>query len=439
MNSYDKNHITKLHQYIKNKKIKWIQLHFVDLFGKLRVLHIPISTFFNDELYNNGIGFDGSSVDFSEVDNSDLLAIPDLETLKIMPHILNEVIVYAKIYKKDLTRFPCDPRFILEKALEKANKNGYDNVKISPEMEFTLIPQNKNDTYEIEENNGYFYPSPLDNGQLFRKEVSELLIKYGYNIKYHHHENGKYQHEIELKSLNVINAADFCIFFKYLTREIALKNDFKVTFMPKPFSNESGNGMHVHLCLYKNNKNMFYNKNDKYLLSKVGKYFTSGVMKHAKSLSAIANPTINSYKRLIPNYEAPIYITWGPQNRSGLIRISLKKNIDIEIRNPDPSSNPYVLFAAIIFSGLDGIKNKIEYKPNEKNVYKMKEDEIKKLNIEKIPDNLKDALMELNKDKILKKLLGEQFCNLYIKEKEKEIKKYLLEISNLDYKYYFNS
>lgn len=426
-------------QIIEDNDIKWIQTHFTDLFGRLRVLHIPSGRFLEDNIINQGSGFDGSSVGLTDVEKSDLIAVPDLETFLVLPHEKNEARVIADIYNTSLQPFSIDPRYILKKAVDMARSNGFDMIKISPEMEFFVLNQS-NDKNRLDSTNNerYFFPPPLDDAKDYRKSLSNLLLKSGYNLKYHHHENGRFQHEIEIKSLDAVNAADFCIYFKFLAKDIANRNNLYASFMPKLLSKECGNGMHAHICLFNNLENIFYDENDEYNLSQSARYFIGGIMRHAKGLAAITNPTVNSYKRLVPNFEAPIYIAWGRHNRSSLLRIAAKENIDIEIRNADPAANPYLFFAAIIHAGIDGIKNKVEFDSIEKNIYTMRNDELREYGVEKLPVNLFEAIEEFEKDDILKKALGEEFSEIYIEKKKEEFQGYITEITDLDYKYYFN-
>lgn len=428
----------EIRQIIHENEIRWIQIHFTDLFGKSRVLHIPANRFLDDDILEHGIGFDGSSVGLADVEKSDMIAIPDAKTFLVLPHETDEAMIVADIYDASIQKSSVDPRRALKNAVKTVNENGFNTIKISPEIEFFVLEQSTEDSYNINSNEGYFCTPPLDNAKKYRKTLSNLLLDSKYNVKYQHHENGKYQHEIEIKSLDAIDAADFCVYFKYLAREVANFNDMKVTFMPKLFSQESGNGMHAHVSIYKNGENAFLDKNDEYNLSQTARYFIGGLLKHSRSIAAIANPTVNSYKRLVPHFEAPIYIAWAQYNRSSLIRIAAKKNVDVEIRNADPLANPYLFFAAIIHAGLDGIKKKIEYRPVEKNIYKMTKEELKSYGIDRLPNNLLEALEELENDDALKQAMGRTLIETYIEKKREECKQYMSEISELDHKYYFN-
>jgi len=430
--------LDRTRQLIEKNNIQWVQAHFTDLLGRLRVLHIPSKEFIEGDILKHGFGFDGSSVGLTNVENSDMIAIPDEKTFLVLPHEENEARIIADIYDTSQQPFPADPRQILKQAVEKAKICGFDTIKISPEMEFSVLSDNGEEGYGIKRNEGYFVPSPLDDAKEYRKKLSDLLIESGYNVKYHHHETGKYQHEIEINELDAVDAADFCIYFKYLAREIANHNDLQITFMPKPFPQEAGNGMHAHLSLYKAGKNMFLDENDKNNLSQTARYFIGGILDHSRGIAAISNPTVNSYKRLIPNFEAPVHIAWAQHNRSSLIRIAAKKNIDVEIRNADPSTNPYLFFAAIIHAGLDGIKRKSEYSPIEKDIYKMNKEDLKIYGIKKLPTNLFEALEEFENDDVLQKAIGKEVSEIFMEKKKEEFRKYMQELTDLDYEFYFN-
>ncbi|MBN1861805.1 MAG: glutamine synthetase [Candidatus Thermoplasmatota archaeon] len=423
---------------IESRHIRWIQVHFTDLMGGLRVFHFPASRFIEDDILTKGSRFDGSSVGFRKVERSDMIAVPDSATFLFLPHLDSEALIRADLYDVDHNPYRAGPRHILKRATETAKNHGYDNIMISPEIEFYVFNHNENKFTEIKANQGYFIAPPLDVAKEYRKKLSDVLMACGYPVKYHHHESGKSQHEIEIADLAVIPAADFCSFFKYISRDIATAFNFDITFMPKPFSNEAGSGMHAHIAMYNKGKNKFVDKNDPFGLSQTARYFIGGILEHSRGIAAIANPTLNSYKRLIPHYEAPIYLAWAPHNRSSLIRIPSKKNVDVEVRNPDPAANTYLLFAALIHAGLDGIKKKINYEPITQNIYKMSEQEIKDHNIKRLPTNLMEALEEFRKDTVLIEAIGRDGAELFVETKTQEWQNYMGEITDQDYKYYFH-
>jgi len=425
-------------KYIEKNNIKWVQAHFNDLLGRLRVLHFPANRFTKDDLISKGFRFDGSSVGFRKVEKSDMIAIPDIKTFRMLPHEIGEAVVRVDLYDTDFNLYRADPRNILKQTIKMARSKGYDKIMFSPEMEFCCFDRSPDSEYKIQENASYFSPPPIDDAKAFRKKLSDIIIDSGYKVKYHHHEKGKYQHEIEIGNLETLDAADFCSYFKFVSCEVAQLYDFDVTFMPKPLSEEAGNGMHAHIVILNKEKNIFYDPYDEYNLSQTARYFIGGILQHSRGIAAFANPTLNSYKRLIPHFEAPIHIAWARYNRSSLIRIPAKKNVDIEVRNADPAANPYLFFSALIHAGLDGIKKKISYDPIQKNIYKMSEEELKKYDIKRLPTNLMEALEEFSNDKVLLDGIGRDAADLFIEYKTNEWHRYMGEITDLDYKFYFN-
>jgi len=423
---------------IETHHIRWIQIHFTDLIGGLRVFHLPAKRFLKDNILSKGSRFDGSSVGFRKVERSDMIALPDLDTFLILPHLEGEALIRANLFDVDHNAYRAGPRHILKRAIEISKSKGFDSITISPEIEFYVFNQNVSKFTEIKANQGYFIAPSLDVAKEYRKKLSDILMDCGYPVKYHHHESGKSQHEIEISALSAIPAADFCSFFKYIARDIATRYTFDITFMPKPFSNEAGSGMHAHITMLKKGRNTFVDETDPFGLSQTARYFIGGILAHSRGIAAIANPTLNSFKRLIPHYEAPIYLAWAPHNRSSLIRIPSKKNISVEVRNADPAANPYLLFAALIHAGLDGIKKKINYEPVTKNIYKMSEEEIREHNIQRLPTNLMEALEEFRSDTVLMDAIGRDGAELFIDTKTQEWHNYMGEITDQDYKYYFH-
>jgi len=428
----------KIKDLIEKNNITWIQVHFTDLIGGLRVLHIPANNFLSDDLLSKGINFDGSSCGFRRVEKSDMIALPDSETFNFISYKNDESMIRADLYDTEYKAYRAGPRNILKRAIQTAKNSGFDKVLISPEMEFCCFKKDDSEEFDIKEYITYFSSPPLDDLSEYRKKLSNVLMKSGYQVKYHHHEKGKFQHEIEVKGIEALKAADFCSYFKFAAREIALDYNIDITFMPKPLSEEAGSGMHAHIALYNKGKNMFLDPKNQYNLSKTALYFIGGILEHSRGIAAFANPTLNSYKRLIPDFEAPIYIAWDQYNRSSLIRIPAKKNVDVEVRNADPAANPYLFFAALIYAGLDGINKKITYEPVNRNIYKMSDKEIKDYKIRQLPTNLMESLEELQKDKVLVDGIGKDATNLFIEKKINEWNKYTGEITSLDYKFYFH-
>ncbi|MBU0498427.1 MAG: glutamine synthetase family protein [Candidatus Thermoplasmatota archaeon] len=425
---------SELAEVVKKNDIQWIQVHFTDLIGRLRVLYVQVNQFL-EGYWEQGIGFDGSSVGLARVERSDLLAMPDLSTFMVLPHEEDEARVIANIYGSDGKPFPADPRRILQRAVGSIHDAGFERALFSPEMEFYVIDSSDEPEVETIERQGYCAPSSNDRVKPYRKQLSELLMGSGFQVKYHHHEKGRQQHEIEVQGMEVLGAADYCVFFKYLAQEVARWYDLVVTFMPKPFSDDAGSGMHAHVLFEKHGENAFFDPDDSYHLSQTARYFIGGVLEHARGMAAIANPTLNSYKRLIPHFEAPVFISWARYNRSSLIRIPARKQVDVEIRNADPAANPYLLFAAMLHAGLDGIKHKITYEPVEKNFYEF---EGAAGGVKKLPTDLKTALEELQNDEVISKALGSEAISLFVAKKQREWQQYIVETTDLEYKLYFN-
>ena len=463
--------VEKAKKILREKDIKWVQGHFVDIIGNLRVFSMPAKTYLEEGIWKEGIGFDGSSVKgFVTVEHSDMIALPDAQTMLPLPWLYEgdvARVVMDILNVDDYDYFPGDPRHIARRAMQLIKSMGYDKIELSPELEFYAfkksmlpesdenelkmlmhgeepIPKGKHPVLGIKEKEGYFAASPIDSAESFRNMLSEALISSGMDVKYHHHEGGAWQQEIEIKSLpDPVKAGDASIFFKFLAKIMGSMKNLLITFMPKPLPTDAGNGMHVHMELFKNKKSAFFDENDKYMLSQTARYFIGGILEHAKGMTAVTNPTTNSYKRLVPYFEAPINIAWAVYNRSALVRIPNKagknNSIDIEARHPDPSANPYLTFAVLIHAGMDGIKKKIDPgDPIEKNIYAMSKKELKKYNIERLPRTLHEAIEELENDEVIQRALGKHASQAFMDIKEEEWNEFLAQISTWDYKKYFN-
>ena len=463
--------INKVKEILReNENIKWIQGHFVDIVGGLRVFSIPAKTYLQDMIWREGIGFDGSSVKgFAKVERSDMIALPDAKTFLPLPWLYNgEVarIIMDIVDVDNYQYFSGDPRHIARRASELVRDTGYDRIELSPELEFYAfdefilsdkdeeldtflqgeesIPKARHPVLGIKSKEGYFAPLPIDSTESFRNMLSEALISSGIDVKYHHHEGGSWQQEIEIKALHdAVEAGDASVFFKFLAKTIGSMRNLLITFMPKPLPTDAGNGMHVHIELFKNEESVFFDEDDKYKLSQVARYFIGGILEHAKGMTAITNPTTNSYKRLVPYFEAPINIAWAVYNRSALVRIPNRagkdNSIDIEVRHPDPSANPYLTFAVIIHAGIDGIKKKIDPgDPVERDIYSMDKRELREYNITRLPRTLHEAIEEMESDEVIKRALGTHASEAFIDIKNGEWKEFLAHVSTWDYKKYFN-
>ena len=398
----------------------FLQLVFVDINGVPKGMEIPIGRY--EEAVEDGITFDGSSIPgFQGIEDSDLVFRADPSTYAEIPW---EGIarVYGYVYK-DGKPYGVDPRGVLKAATDRLKKEGF-TAYIGPEPEFYLF--RKNGTWELHlpDGGGYFDLVTLDRAREVRREIALYMPALGLVPEVLHHEVGKAQHEIDFRYDEALKTADNIVSFKYTVKAVAEMRGLHATFMPKPLYGFPGNGMHLHISLWRDRENAFIGEDG---LSETALHFIAGILKHAKALAAVTNPTVNSYKRLVPGYEAPVYISWGYRNRSALIRVPAfwGNGARVEYRCPDPSANPYLAFAAILMAGLDGIKKKMEPEAYvETNVYEMNEEERDKAGIETLPGSLGEALEELKRDRVVKEALGEAYGN-FIGHKEEEWNAYL--------------
>ena len=397
---------------IKADGVRFIRLQFCDILGLPKNVAIPVEQ--AEKALTEGIWFDGSSIEgFARINESDMLLKPDTSTYAILPWRPAEGKVarfICDIYTYNNTPFAGDPRYVLKKNLEEATKLGF-TFNTGPELEFFVFKQDEEGmpTTKFVDHGGYFDLAPTDAAEDLRREIVIALSEMGFEIEASHHEVAESQHEIDFKYGDALPIADKVITFKFAVKTLALLNGLHATFMPKPISRINGTGMHTHGSLTKDGKNAFYDPKGEKQLSDVAMYYIGGLLKHAKAITRIANPTINSYKRLVPGYEAPVYITWSAANRSALIRVPAPRgnSTRAEFRSPDPSCNPYLLFAAMIAAGLDGIKNKIlPPPPTDENIYHMTPEELKKRNIDTLPGSLEESNNALLADKVICDALG---------------------------------
>jgi len=402
-----------------SSKPQFLQLVFVDINGVPKGMEIPIERY--EEAVNDGIYFDGSSIPgFQGIEDSDLLFKADPTTYVEVPW---EGIakVFGYIYK-DNNPYHADPRRILRTVVEKLNKKGI-TAYVGPEPEFYLFEKNGSWELKLPDGGGYFDLVGLDKAREMKRVIARYMPVFKLIPEVLHHEVGPGQHEINFRFADALTTADNIVRFKYLVKAVAESYGLYATFMPKPLFGEPGNGMHLHISLWKDGENIFKGENG---LSDEALYFIGGILKHARALTAITNPTVNSYKRLVPGYEAPIYISWGYKNRSTLIRVPAyeRNGARIEYRCPDPSANPYLAFATILMAGMDGIKHKIEpFAYVEENVYELGEKERDSLGITLLPSTLEEALEDLKKDKVIKETLGNAYHN-FIEYKTREWEDY---------------
>jgi glutamine synthetase len=423
MSKYSKEDIINI---VEENDVRFIRLQFTDIFGILKNVAITPSQL--EKALDGKCMFDGSSIEgFSRIEESDMYLKPDLDTFVIFPWRPQQGKVarlICDVYMPDGTPFEGDPRYILKKAIQEAKDLGYE-LNVGPECEFFLFHTDNNGraTTITHDDAGYFDLGPNDLGGNARRDICLTLEDMGYEIEASHHEVAKGQHEIDFKYAEALAAADNIMTFKLVVKSIAQRNGLSATFMPKPIYGVNGSGMHVNMSLMKNGENAFYDVNTESGLSKLAEHFIAGILEHIKAITAIANPLVNSYKRLIPGYEAPCYIAWSLSNRSPLIRIPASRGMGtrVELRSPDPSANPYLVIAACLTAGLDGIKKQLEpVKSIDKNIYLMSASERLAENIGNLPETLFEAIEELGKDEVIKEALGSHLCERYIEGKREE-------------------
>ena len=439
MSNYSKEDIIKL---VEENDVEFIRLQFTDIFGILKNVAIPKNQL--KKALDNQMMFDGSSIDgFARIEESDMYLRPDLDSFVIFPWNQQSgktARLICDVYRTDGTPFEGDPRYILKKAVAEAAKLGYI-FNVGPECEFFLFNLDENGAPTTNSNDkaGYFDLGPNDLGENARRDMVHTLEEMGFVIEASHHECAPAQHEIDFKYGEAVKTADSIMTFKLAVQTIAKKHGLHATFMPKPKANMCGSGMHVNMSLEKDGKNIFDDPEGKDGLSKEAYYFIAGLMKHINGIVAITNPLVNSYKRLVPGYEAPVYIAWSAKNRSPLIRIpaSRGKGTRVELRNPDPTANPYLTLAVCLMAGLDGIKNKLEPCDSvDANIYAMSKKERREKNIENLPDTLYDAVKQLEKDDYIRDFLGEETAEKYIEAKKSEWKAYKVTVSKWEIEEY---
>lgn len=423
MSKYTKQDIMRL---VEEEDIEFIRLQFTDMFGTLKNVAITASQL--EKALDNKCMFDGSSIEgFVRIDESDMYLYPDLNTFEIFPWRPQHGKVarmICDVYRPNGTPFEGDPRYILKKVLKEAADMGY-TFNVGPECEFFLFHTDDEGrpTTISHEKAGYFDISPLDLGENARRDIILTLEDMGFEIEASHHEVAPAQHEIDFKYTNALKAADNMMTFKLVVKTIAKRHGLFASFMPKPVYGVCGSGLHINMSLCKDGVNIFNDHSAENGVSKEAYQFIAGLMKHMKGMTLVANPIVNSYKRLIPGYEAPVYITWSEGNRSPLIRIPSTRgtNMRIELRSPDPAANPYLLLASCLAAGLDGIRNELPIPESvEGNIYEMSKNELEERGIEAIPSNLSKACHYFEDDEFMKQVLGEHVHAKYLDAKRKE-------------------
>ncbi|MBM3245924.1 MAG: glutamine synthetase [Candidatus Omnitrophica bacterium] len=422
---------------VKEYKVRYIRLWFTDVLGFLKGFTITV-----DELpraLGDGMGFDGSSIEgFARIEESDMIACPDISTFAILPWESKEQPVarmFCDIYMPDGSPFSGDPRYVLKKNLKRAKDMGF-TYYVGPELEYFYFNNPKNTI--VLDKGGYFDLTPLDVAQNVRNETVSALEDLGIIVEYSHHEVASSQHEIDLRYNDALAMADSVMTYRLVAKEIAQSKGLHASFMPKPVYGINGSGMHTHQSLFKGSTNAFFEKKGEYHLSRIAKQFIAGLLKHAPELTSVTNQWVNSYKRLVPGYEAPVYICWAQMNRSALIRVPMykpgkEKSTRIEYRVPDPACNPYLAFSVMLAAGLEGIRKGYPLtEPANDNIYQMSQEQRERAKIKSLPEDLLEAIKVTEQSELVKKALGEQLFHYFIRNKRLEWDEYKAQVTQYE-------
>ena len=425
----------------KEQDVKFIRLWFSDILGNLKSVAITVEEL--EEALEEGIGFDGSSIEgFARIDESDMVAMPDPNTFVILPWrpAENRVArVFCDILLPGGQPFEGDPRYILKRNLKRAADLGY-TFYVAPELEYFYFANPEGTT--VLDRGGYFDLTPLDAATDLRRETVLALEEMGIGVEASHHEVAPSQHEIDLRYTDALTMADSTMTYRLIVKEVALRHGVHATFMPKPLSDQNGSGMHVHQSLFRGERNAFFDANDKYHLSAIAKSYIAGLLRHAREITIVTNQWVNSYKRLVPGYEAPVYLSWALRNRSDLIRVPQYKpgkeeDVRIEYRAPDPACNPYLAFAVMLAAGLEGIEKQYPCpEPVEENVFLMAAEERQRRNIAHLPGSLFEAIELAEKSELLRHCLGDHLFEILLKNKLIEWSEYRRHVTDYEIKRY---
>jgi glutamine synthetase len=420
---------------IDDEGVEFVLLWFTDIEGHLKSFAVTPSEI--ADALDDGMGFDGSSITgFNAIEESDMVAIPDPRTFQLMPWQEGETKVgrmICDIVTPDGIPYEGDPRYVLRRALDRMQEMGFDTFNVGPELEYFLFKDDRG-TETLDEG-GYFAMTTLDAATELRQQTVRALESMGIAIEYVHHEVGPSQHEIDMRYAPALAMADHTVTYRLIVKEVAKKAGFHATFMPKPIFGENGSGMHTHQSLFKEGRNAFFDPDDEWHLSDVGKGFIAGQLRHAREIAAVFAQWVNSYKRLVPGYEAPVYVAWSRRNRSALIRIPLYKPgaeqaTRAEIRCPDPACNPYLTFASLLHAGLEGIEQGYELPdPMETNLYHLTAEQRTERGIVALPETLGEAITELSQSDLVRKALGPHIFDRYVELKRKEWDEYRVQLS----------
>jgi len=428
---------------VKEHRVRFIRMWFTDILGFLKSFAITVEEL--ERALEEGMGFDGSSIQgFARIDESDMVALPDPDTFQLLPwklrdHNNAEARMFCDILRPEGEPFEGDPRYVLKRNLKLATDMGY-TYYLGPELEYFYFRDS--DGTEPLDQAGYFDLAPRDVAIDMRRETVLTLEEMGIGVEYSHHEVATSQHEIDMRYTDALTMADNVMTYRLVVKQIALQHGVYATFMPKPVFGINGSGMHVHLSLFNGDSNAFFDKDDEYYLSRTAKRFIAGLLKHAPEITAVTNQWVNSYKRLVAGYEAPVYLSWARRNRSDLIRVpeyrpGREKSTRIEFRSPDPACNPYLAFSVILAAGLEGIEKEYEVPdPVEENVYDMTEEERQKRGIGTLPTSLLEAILLTDKSELVRKALGDHIFKALIKNKKIEWDHYRAQVTGYELKNY---
>ncbi len=429
--------VDDVQRVVKEKDVSFIQFWFTDVLGVLKSFAVTPSEL--DEGLTEGMGFDGSSIEgFARIQESDMIAKPDPTTFQLVPWRPSDRPVarmFCDILNPDGTHYEGDPRYVFKRLLAKIADQGY-SLYVGPELEYFYFQDDK-DTQFLDEG-GYFDSRPIDMGSDLRRETIFALQAMGIQVEYSHHEVAPSQHEIDLRYDEGLRMADKTMTYRVAVKEVARQHGAYATFMPKPVFGQNGSGMHVHQSLFKGGKNAFYDAGDEYNLSDIAKHYIAGLMNHAPEIASITNQWVNSYKRLVPGYEAPVYVSWARRNRSAMIRVPMYKPgkelaTRMEFRSPDPACNPYLAFAIMLGAGMDGIEKRMELPdPIEEDIFEMNPAERKAHGIKDLPGNLYAAIIETEKSELVREVLGDHIFDKFIENKKIEWDLYRTHVSRFE-------
>ncbi len=436
-------HQATIAKIVQDENVKHIQLWFTDILGNLKMVEVPDRQLHN--VLESGAAFDGSSISgYAEIEESDIVAMPDWDTFTVLPWAQGSertAFVFCDVLDRNFKPFEGDPRWVLRRQLERAQKLGLD-FYVGPELEYFYFksPEER----ELIDNGGYFDVLPADLGNDLRKQTMRALDKVGIPMEASHHEVAPSQHEIDPHYDEALLMADRVMITRLIVKEVAAHNGVHATFMPKPLHGENGSGMHVHQSLFRGDDNAFFSADDPDHLSDIAKGFIAGQLRHMREFTSVVNQYVNSYKRLVPGYEAPVYISWAHRNRTALIRVPLyvqgkESTVRAELRNPDPAANPYLAFAVMLAAGLEGIEQEYELPPSvEPNIFKMSAEQRETIGLGALPNNLYEAITETQESELVRRTLGEHVFERFVTNKLNEWYEYREQVTDWEVRKYFS-